>query len=505
MNHPSEFKEASSHLTLHAARFMREQSLVMRNTNTAQLSSLHYQGHHSRDSHGVGGIYSVPLWTIAIPGITQRGIRPDEIHEKVTRYKAQQLKLTPKCPSVDNPYPLDAVFIDTLAPDLAFADLKQQEKHLDEFLVAMKAFIQPYTVFSSNCNGYHYELLVGSLLRRSEGLDSTPYLDDLGRYSTGGRCPDNPLFSGNIVYRITLNAFEINFFKSILHRQYDTAIFSNTLTPANEQVASTVRYMLCNHLATEIISRKLVLFLNAGGKLKQPICLSRTHLSDLWEQVQQSQQGKITEIIQHSYILLPLFDPFSDKTYPVSSDAGAADPAKYISLQRYSTPIYKKFPNHQCSIDFLRTMFLDLTYVTHQQAADSIAHTNANALLDKIANLCQQEVFDEKNMAILVISHHRFKARLNIGTLENTTPLTPIRNANTSLTWQILNIFLIVVGTLAILLAWAALSLSTLNPLGLIVATCGTFSIGLGGYGFFRSRIPERDDREVTPSPATKI
>lgn len=78
MPHP----RIATRLTLDAARFMREQALVIRNTNTEQLSSLHYQGHHKWDWHGVRGIYSVPLWTIAISGITQEQQSSDDIAAK---------------------------------------------------------------------------------------------------------------------------------------------------------------------------------------------------------------------------------------------------------------------------------------------------------------------------------------------------------------------------------------------------------------------------------------
>lgn len=53
-------------LTLAAARFMREQLLLMRNSDTDQVSSLHYEGGHRPEAHGAGGFYSVPLWTVAI-------------------------------------------------------------------------------------------------------------------------------------------------------------------------------------------------------------------------------------------------------------------------------------------------------------------------------------------------------------------------------------------------------------------------------------------------------
>ena len=484
-------------LTLDAARFMREQGLVIRNTNTEQLSSLHYQGHHKPDWHGVNGIYSVPLWTIAIPGITEAQQIAADIADKVECYKAQQLKQVPRHPSVKTPHPLNSVFIDTLDPEIAFAESATQQVHLDRFLMAIKAFIRPYTAFSSGaCGAYNYELLVASL-NSNDSLYSLPYLDDLGRYTTGGRCPDRTLHPGNIVYRVTFNAVEIAFFKRISNRDYDTVIFSNEGTPENEYVATTVRYMLCNRLAVEMIANKLVLFLNACGDTRRVICLNHLELTQLWDNVRHAYAADTKEIIRNGWIVPQYFDYFSDKTYPISSHAGAASHSGYLTLNRYKTPIYQKFPNHQHSIDVLRSMYFYLNYVTQTHLPSAISWQMAQPLLEKITHICHQDTFDPKAMRLLVNDYQRFKTTLN-------TPQPPVliqsdnstNRSNQTLSWQVLNGFLIVLGVAAVSFAFAALSLASLSTTGLMVAAIGVLSICVGGYGLFKPVIPPRPEPE---------
>ena len=212
INEAQRSQPQKARLTLAAARFMREQVLVMRNTNTKQLSSLHYGGYQCREAHGVGGIYSVPLWTVAISGITEKQ-SPTEMEQRISSYKDAQFNAV--IASRNLLHSINKIFVDTLDPAITTGSPADLQKHLDDFLNAIKRFIEPFITFGSMSSPhFDYELLIASGMDAKIGLTYMSYVDDYTRYSTGGRITDVTPGPQNIVYRITFNSVEIIYLKT---------------------------------------------------------------------------------------------------------------------------------------------------------------------------------------------------------------------------------------------------------------------------------------------------
>lgn len=247
-------KERLLKLSQKAADYMIDSGIVIRNSDTKQLISLHYGKGIFPETHSPGGgTYSVPLWTVGTKNLEE---------------KTKNLAFTP----ADSKTHLD------LTQDL-----------LDEYLGKIKEFIAPYVPFGHLCSGLlDYELLVGS--------DRSYYLDDIGRYPTGGR--SHTLFNEKtILYRITLNGFEIDFIKDILQKKYDNPI--PFLSEAkNEIVSDMIRYEVCHVLCVQIIAAKLVKFLNSAGKPKNVIALNKEKLETMLGIAINGNQSKLKEMLE---------------------------------------------------------------------------------------------------------------------------------------------------------------------------------------------------------------
>jgi hypothetical protein len=469
-------------LTLKAARFMREQGLVMRNSNTEQVSSLHYQGNQRPRSHGVGGIYSVPLWTIAIKGLLESIDSPDQISEKIHHHQSQYVEDL-------------GGFVDILDPQLSDASPLEQQNHLDSFLKAIKDFIRTYTAFSIGMHeAYDYELLVGNISSSINGW-SMPGVDDLGRYPTGGRCSGYRLSPSNIIFRIGFNHIEIEFFKKILAHAYDSQIFANSPTN-NADVGQSARIYLCNQLAVEIISTKLVRYLNTGGNLKTVICLSQSELDILLGKVIEKNQASVKEWIENARISYLLGkDFFVNKNYPVSEHAEPASNSASWTFNRYKTRLYQKFPSHTSQLDKLRDVYFSLQ---EQIPGFSISDSRCEAaknLLDAIENFCKRETFEEDELALLLIRYHRLQRSKT-----NDISASIAQNGNqpfSQFNWNIVSGFLLVMGTSAVALA---LTLLTGPVMGITLGIGLSFS-ALGVYGLFSSTRVEEESQLLCVQP----
>ena len=288
-------------LTPEAAQYMAAKMLVMRNSFTEQVESLHYQLSLIPEAFTPGGgQYCTPLWTVAIPQLLQ------DIENR-------KLELTDKinCNSWDKEY-----------SSIPLSTLPNSKIYLENFVDKIKRSIIAHTAFGHLFKKfYDYELLIAG----------TPYhlMDDLGRYPTGGRCHQN-FNKDTIIYRATFNEVEIGFFKSILAGDRDTSIFAMQEDIAGKQdlVIKTIRTTLCKQLAAEIISSKLIIFLNACGQLKTVIAFSSTHLNGLLEQTIQKNHTEITQLLRTDAISYVAEDSYSD----------------YINTRKYTHTRFFNYP-----------------------------------------------------------------------------------------------------------------------------------------------------------------
>jgi hypothetical protein len=271
-------------LTLQAACYMAKETLAIRNSYTKQVMSLHYGIRFYPETHSRGeGLYCVPLWTVAIPELTKNPLR---IKEKIDAYKNYLYKAD------------RSPLYDCLDPSFSRASPEEQSRYLSTFVAQIKEHIRPFAPFSLGFSGLlDYELLVCK--------NSSRYIDDLGKYSTGGRCRTS--FDMNtICYRATLNEFEIKFIREILQHQFDEKI-PGIKAEENIQVANTARYIICNQLCTEIIVAKLVMFLNAACashptptlKSKAVLTLNKDELIALFDNTLSTEAERIQEIFVH--------------------------------------------------------------------------------------------------------------------------------------------------------------------------------------------------------------
>ena len=245
-------------LTSEAAYFMAKCGLAIRNTYTKQLLSFHYKIKHFPETHSVGGgQYCVPLWTIAIPGLKENA-GFDAKETLINAYIHKTIRYYNK----DN-----TIFME----DLNSLSAHALQNHLDDFLNRIKSFLAQYVVLGMFFeHKFDYELIVSS--------DQDVLVSNVGEYSTGGRCHRAQNID-NIVYRVTLNEMEVNVLKDILRGQYDASIAG--INTAKPDVAITARQTLARLTCVEIISQKLVQYLNAAGSLKKVISLNKQQLASL--------------------------------------------------------------------------------------------------------------------------------------------------------------------------------------------------------------------------------
>jgi len=296
-------------LTIEAANFMFDNGLTMRNSYTTQVMSLHYKIRHFPETHSAGrGQYGVPLWTVKLKELPKPGQDPYD-----------------RCHS-DN---------------FAFTGVSEEAKqyHLDNFLDKIKSFLENNVPFGTLFSGeyFNYELLIAKPRFPSRSLS------DIGTYSTGGRTYEGVYDAQTIIYRATLNAYEIRFIKDILERKHDDRIpgihekksildaaahnkekinglrmlISDPESPAIlDLVTNTARYAVCHRLCIEIIAAKLVLFLNTTGQSKyNVIALSAKQLNALLTRVIEAGALHIQGIFHYTHIHRLLLAGCSPKKY----------------------------------------------------------------------------------------------------------------------------------------------------------------------------------------------
>jgi hypothetical protein len=216
------------HLTPRAAKFMLENNLVMRNSFSEQLFSYHYKLNDDTrlDPHSS---YCIPLWTIGTPAAFKSQYKLGN-----TNWSINKAALNQRAPfNIDVP-----------------------DSHLNDFRERIAAHIRPFGPFGWNAtSGFKFEVIIAAPKNK-------PYIDDIGRYSTGGRSI-SCFNQKTIRYRSTLNEKEINLLKDILWGKYDKKIGKICrITSSSDHVRKTVRYSLALYLATEILSSKITAWLN---------------------------------------------------------------------------------------------------------------------------------------------------------------------------------------------------------------------------------------------------
>ncbi|MDC3180683.1 hypothetical protein OAT84_00865 [Gammaproteobacteria bacterium] len=272
-------------LTLSAAKKMLKGWLAMRNSNTKQLQSRHYRQNLFPDSHGVDVDYAVPLWTIALslPAFKEDS---DKIQKVITDY------LRKKGP--------DTSYLDSLAIDEGAA-----QRHLQDYVKRIKTHMKGYAPLGIHCKFeelYDFEVLIAE---NSRGYR----VDDFGRYSTGGRTIV-PFNKETIAFRATLNQIDITFIKSILLGNWDDliqAILHKNLSDKNMSVIQTIRINLSHSFAIDIITSKLVSWINFNASplrklFKRVHTLSKEDLKSLLSQTVAANTAELSEIFDKEYI-----------------------------------------------------------------------------------------------------------------------------------------------------------------------------------------------------------
>lgn len=295
-------------LSYEAAYFMAQKSLTIRNSSTKQLRSLHYGLGMFPETHTPGqGRYCVPLWTIAFGAFTQD---EKELKKELCCYQNKAIERFGLAAGNIQYYrpPMDRLL--NISP-------VEQKQILNDYLQKIKTFIRPYVPFGrESYDLYGYELLVGSPMNF---VDIS--MDDLGRYSTGGR--GNLKFDKNtICYRVTLNAFERNFINKVLLGTYDHKI-PDIKEIHGKEVSDSARYALCNELCVEIIAAKLLRYLNNRGRVKNPICLNKLELEYLLDISLKAKTEEIAKVISNKW---------------VSYTRARFAPNDFISFNKYARP-----------------------------------------------------------------------------------------------------------------------------------------------------------------------
>lgn len=287
----SEHKHESK-LTLSAAKKMLEGRLVMRNSNTKQLISRHYQQEGLfPDSHGIGTDYAIPLWTIALP---------------LPAFKSGDRENSEKSKAViqgfvDKERGDDTSYLDGLSEDAA-------QMHLQDYVNRIKTHMYghaPIGIHSNFDEPYNFEVLLAE-------NSYLPYVDDFGRYSTGGRT-EAPFNKETIAFRATLSQTDITFIKSILKGNWDQLIQSvikRNLQDKKIDVIQTIRIDLSHNFAIDILTSKLVSWMNHNASPIKKVfknklflhTLSSDDLKSLLSQTVTSNTAKLCEVFDKEYL-----------------------------------------------------------------------------------------------------------------------------------------------------------------------------------------------------------
>ena len=217
-------------------------------------------------------------------------------------------------------------------------------------------------------------------------------------------------------------------------------------------MALTARYALCHSLAIEIISAKLVYFLNAGGHLNHFIYLSKPMLADRFVYALNGTRGTIKDITDNSHlsVLLGVDYLSQNKTYPIDKNANPSAASNPMSFNRYSTAIYEKFADNKLEIDKLRDMYFSLCDIKARQDVNDPLHLKAKDLIAGIEQFCKADVFNEDAYRALKVRYLLLQRQQR----QAESPRSPVNN----ISMQVLHGFLTALGIAAVAIAFTVLS-----------------------------------------------
>ncbi len=335
-------------LTAQAIEWMYLSSLVIRNSHTEQVASLHYKIEGIPEAHSAGaGLYCVPLWTVASPELVDyqfeskrsEGYYKPEVNVIAAQHKKLQFLQTTKT--------------------IPALELKNQAylEHMIKFSQLIKDFIQPYCCFGQYFFGLlDYELLVEA--NEAGRSFYRYYMDDYGKYPTGGRGRSqfNP---ETIIFRVKLNSIEKSYTLGIINKKYDD-LFPDELSKADVLVQRTVRYKLANQYCADIISAKLIRFLNlqAESRLNKQMCrplfkgLSKEILDLLLQDSVHSSLPSLKDIINKG--LISDLTERDEQAYMASCGFDQAENSHNLQPTQQKDAPQKEKPPHRTSETFDR-------------------------------------------------------------------------------------------------------------------------------------------------------
>ena len=246
-------------LTINAAEFFIRNNIALRNSNTKQLISRHLQEGTFPEMHGEGVDYAIPLWTIGILDMEKPNKSGDnkKLKEQIRAQEgimSEQLREDRRAEQQSMPSPIYQPMV-----ALRQASPHELDSHLKLFAEKIKEHFNSFSPFGKfSREGYCFEVILGR---------GGTHIDDIGRYSTGGRCDGN-FGKNSLVFRATLSDSDVYFVQRILRGEFDETIqqhISAELQSLNHSVVVTLRLALCEELCKDILLYKIIKWANAMG------------------------------------------------------------------------------------------------------------------------------------------------------------------------------------------------------------------------------------------------
>ena len=295
-------REKRPKLTMKAAEFLTRYKVSLRNSNTKQLISRHMGENSFPGTHGIGTDYAVPLWTIGILGL-EKGDSSRSGNDPVKQKLKEQIRLQsvffsdrPRNGSTQPHF---------LSDELLSATRVEQDEHLDAFAERIKMHFcdfSPFGYWSKIDRFYNLEVLLG------EGEN---HITDIARYSTGGRCTGK-FDKNSLMYRATLSDSDISFVKRVLLGEFDHLIdevIAGQLVSLDEDVAITLRHVLCQEFCADILLSKIIMWANARGDNHHALnskvavhVLTKDRLGGLLEELLASKRDELKEVFCKKHI-----------------------------------------------------------------------------------------------------------------------------------------------------------------------------------------------------------
>lgn len=269
----------STSLTIDAAKFLVREHVALRNSYTKQLIERHMA--HPRAS---GRDYAVPLWTIGIFGLKE-GVGNESLKQQIERQKEQLMSQSHH---------------HELSEELLSATQEDQDAHLDEFAEKIKRHFSGFSLFGKNAKATHkvvpYDVEV--LLGPADSLS----IDEIGKYSTGGRC-NGQFGNESLMYRATLSETDVSFIKEVLSGVYDKDITEKIgvdIKSLGGLVAIQIRQTLCNELCNNFLLSKIIMWANARGNAEyaqnKKTAIHVLTIPESWNLLQKSLSSKAEEL-----------------------------------------------------------------------------------------------------------------------------------------------------------------------------------------------------------------